>query len=82
MNLYFNQVAVETMSSTFALIDDKHVPFARIVWVADVPHFCGNEECTVEGRYEVRIEGDESLFATREERDLTLTEMREWFDPE
>lgn len=70
------------MSPTIALIDDKHVPLARIVWVADVPHFCGNEECTVEGRYEVRIEGDESLFSTREERDATLDLLGGYFGEE
>lgn len=67
------------MSTSMALIDDKHVPLARIVWVADVPHFCGNEECTVEGRYEVRIEGDESLFSSREERDTTLELLSGFF---
>lgn len=70
------------MSTALTLIDDKHVPLARIVWVADVPHFCGQEECTVEGRYEIRLDGDESLFGSREERDATLTLMDDWFGQE
>lgn len=64
------------------MIDDKHVPLSRIVWVSEIPHFCGSEECTVEGRYEVRLEGDESLFGTREERDSCLEALTEWFDAE
>lgn len=67
------------MPETMTIIDDKHVPLQRIVWVSDLPHFCGNEDCDVEGRYEVRIEGDESLFGTREERDETLEAMKEWY---
>ena len=27
--------------SIFCLIDDKHVPLYRILWVAELPHFCG-----------------------------------------
>ena len=60
------------MASIFASIDDKHVPLYRILWVSDIPHFCGQEECTVEGRYEIRLESEESVFATREQRDVTL----------
>ncbi|MCA9048036.1 MAG: hypothetical protein KDA89_04875 [Planctomycetaceae bacterium] len=70
------------MNEVFVTIDDKHVPMARIVWISDLPHFCGDEECTAEGRYEVRIEGDNSLFGTREERDAALTALREWYSPE
>lgn len=66
------------MSDLFALIDDKHVPLSRIVWISDLPHFCGNEECTVEGRYEIRIEGDDSLFATRDERDAAMEVFERW----
>ena len=66
------------MSSIMTIIDDKHVPLTRIIWVSDLPHFCGNEDCEVEGRYEIRIDGDESLFGTREERDQTLEAMEGW----
>lgn len=68
------------MSSIFALIDDKHVPLYRIVWVADVPHFCGNDDCSYEGDYEVRLEGDESVFASRPERDKVLKALEQWAD--
>lgn len=67
-----------TVVEVFVLVDDKHVPVTRIVWVSEVPHFCGNETCTVEGRYEVRIEGDESLFGSREERDAALKALEDW----
>lgn len=66
------------VAGIFTLIDDKHVPLTRIVWISDLPHFCGGEECQVEGRYEIRLEGDESLFGTREERDQALQAFEEW----
>ncbi|MBW3596790.1 MAG: hypothetical protein KY475_05880 [Planctomycetes bacterium] len=62
----------------FCIIDDKHVPLFRIVWISDVPHFCGSEECLYEGRYEVRLEAQESVFASREERDDCLEAIRLW----
>ena len=68
------------MSSVFTVIDDKHVPLARIVWISDLPHFCGRDDCEVEGRYEIRIEADESMFATRADRDAALTAMESWYD--
>lgn len=66
------------MSGVFCLVDDKHVPLYRIQWVSDLPHFCGNEDCLYEGRYEVRLEMDESVFATREERDEVLSALESW----
>lgn len=68
------------MAEIFAIIDDKHIPLARIVWVSDIPHFCGSEECDVEGKYEIRLDADDSLFANREERDATLETMKGWYD--
>lgn len=62
----------------FVMIDDKHVPVSRIVWISDVPHFCGSEDCTAEGRYEVSIEADDSLFGSREERDAALEALEQW----
>ena len=41
------------------LIDDKWVPLYRVVWVAQLPHFCGSEECEREGQYEVRLDNGE-----------------------
>ena len=60
------------------MIDDKHVPLYRILWVAAVPHFCGSEDCLYEGRYEVRLEHDESVWASGEERDNTLLVLEQW----
>ena len=48
------------MHRIFAKVDDKHLPLYRVLWVSDVPHFCGSEQCEVEGRYEIRLEADES----------------------
>jgi hypothetical protein len=66
------------MSSIFCLIDDKHVPLYRVIWVSDVPHFCGHEDCACEGQYEVRLEQDESVWANREERDRMLEALEAW----
>jgi len=67
------------MGSVFCLVDDKHVPMYRIMWVSDVPHFCGQEDCQYEGDYEVRLDQDESLWANRQERDQVLQEMENWY---
>ena len=60
------------------LIDDKHVPLYRIIWVSQVPHFCGEAECLVEGLYEVRLEQGESVWGTRDDRDRVLTALEAW----
>ena len=67
------------MTSVFCLIDDKHVPMYRIMWISDVPHFCGQEDCQCEGDYEVRLDQDESLWANRLQRDQVLKEMQKWY---
>ena len=67
------------MGSVFCLIDDKHVPMYRIMWLSDVPHFCGQEDCQCEGDYEVRLDQDESLWANRQQRDQLLTEVENWY---
>ncbi len=64
--------------ATLCVIDDKHVPLYRIVWVADVPHFCGADECQREGQYEVRLESGETVWASREERDAVLEALIAW----
>ncbi len=64
--------------SLFCLIDDKHVPLHRILWISEVPHFCGSEECQQEGHYEVRLDAEESVWASREQRDATLERMEAW----
>lgn len=63
---------------TFCQIDDKHVPIYRILWISAVPHFCGAEDCEVEGRYEVRLEQGESVWGSREERDQALVSVEQW----
>ncbi len=67
------------MASVFCLIDDKHVPMYRVMWISDVPHFCGQEDCQCEGDYEVRLDQDESLWASRLQRDQVLEEMQKWY---
>lgn len=64
--------------SIFCIIDDKHVPLYRVIWVADVPHFCGDPECEQEGNYEVRLEQGESVWGNREERDAMLKALEQW----
>ena len=66
--------------SIFAIIDDKHVPLFRVMWIASVPHFCGSEDCLHEGDYEVRLEQGESVWANREERDQVLVALQQWHD--
>lgn len=68
--------------ATLCLIDDKHVPLYRIVWVAELPHFCGADECQREGQYEVRLESGETVWASREDRDAVLEALRAWGEPE
>ncbi len=73
------------MATVFHKVDDKHVPLYRVIWVSDVPHFCGEEDCLAEGRYEVRLEQDESVYASREERDGLMSALEKWqsgFDSE
>jgi hypothetical protein len=60
------------------LIDDKHVPLYRVMWISAVPHFCGSDDCLCEGLYEVRLEQDESVWAKREERDRLLEAIEQW----
>ncbi len=64
--------------SIFGLVDDKHVPLYRIMWISATPHFCGSEDCTREGFYEVRLEQGESVWATGDERDSLLAALEAW----
>ncbi len=64
--------------SIFALVDDKHIPLYRVLWISELPHFCGEDECEAEGRYEVRLEQNESLFASLAERDNLLRAIAQW----
>ncbi len=64
--------------SAFCKIDDKHVPLYRVLWASDVPHFCGSQQCQREGRYEIRLEQDESLWCSRTDRDAVLAAIETW----
>ena len=64
--------------SIFCAIDDKLVPLYRILWIAGVPHFCGSDECQREGQYEIQLEQNETLWASREERDAALSALESW----
>ncbi|HJN67715.1 MAG: hypothetical protein QF408_10860 [Pirellulales bacterium] len=64
--------------SIFSNVDDKHVPFYRIMWVASVPHFCGEDDCMAEGKYEIRLEQGEVVWATDQERDTVLADLERW----
>jgi len=67
------------MNSPLIKIDDKHLPLYRIVWVSDVPHFCGEEDCLHEGEYEVRLDIDDSVWANRSERDHVIHALNGWY---
>jgi hypothetical protein len=64
--------------SVFCLVDDKHIPLHRIVWVSEVPHFCGSEDCQREGDYEIHLGEGESVWGSREERDAVLAAIEGW----
>ena len=64
--------------SMCCIIDDKHVPISRIVWISDLPHYCGSAECEREGQYEVRLEEHESVWATQPAREAALAALESW----
>jgi hypothetical protein len=64
--------------SIMCLVDDKHIPLYRVMWVAATPHFCGEEDCMREGYYEIRLEQGESVWATMPERDTMLAKLEAW----
>ncbi len=64
--------------SMFCLIDDKHIPLYRVMWVAATPHFCGEEDCEREGYYEVRLEQGDAVWAQQAERDAMLSALEAW----
>jgi hypothetical protein len=66
------------MKSILCIIDDKHVPLYRVLWVSEIPHFCGDPDCECEGRYEIRLEQGESLYGTQADRDRIVRALEEW----
>ena len=68
----------EPMTSPLIKIDDKHIPLNRVVWVSDVPHFCGEPDCMHEGDYEVRLDVDDSLWTNTSGRNEVLKSLARW----
>jgi hypothetical protein len=64
--------------SILCRVDDKYVPLYRVMWVAATPHFCGEEDCTREGFYEIRLEQGESVWANDKERDDMNNRLEQW----
>ena len=64
--------------SIFCQIDDKHVPLYRVMWVAETPHFCGEEDCEREGYYEIRLEQGDAVWANQQDRDAMLLALESW----
>ncbi len=62
----------------FCQVDDKHVPLYRIVWISDLPHFCGDDECQREGQYEIRLDAEESVWSSLAERDAAVEALEAW----
>jgi hypothetical protein len=62
----------------FCQIDDKRIPLYRIVWVSDLPHFCGDGDCLREGQYEIRLEQSESVWASLPEHDAAVEALQTW----
>ena len=64
------------MTSVFCIVDDKHVPLYRILWVSELPHFCGDDECLVEGRYDlIETCRDRIRFQTLPDVTVDLTQV-------
>lgn len=64
--------------SAFCVVDDKHVPLYRIMWISALPHFCGAADCEREGQYEIRLEQGEAVWASEQERDAALAALEVW----
>lgn len=62
----------------FCEIDDKHVPLYRIVWISDLPHFCGDDECQREGQYEIHLDTEESVWGSLAEHDAAVDALEAW----
>ncbi len=66
------------MDAPLIKLDDKWIPLYRIVWVADVPHFCGEPDCMHEGDYEIRLDVDDSIWCSGEGRDEAVAALKKW----
>jgi hypothetical protein len=66
------------MKSIICIVDDKHVPLYRVMWVSDVPHFCGEPDCQCEGLYEIRLEQNEAIWGSQNDRDRVIEALEQW----
>ncbi len=66
------------MGSVLCKVDEKHIPLYRVIWVSELPHFCGHEDCEREGLYEIRLEQGESVWGSRGERDEMISALESW----
>ena len=64
--------------SILCRIDDKFIPLYRVMWISATPHFCGEEDCTREGCYEIRLEQGESIWANDGDRDKMQEQLELW----
>ena len=64
--------------SIFSIADDKHIPLYRVMWIAATPHFCGEDDCDCEGKYEIRLEQGEAIWASGSDRDEILKALEHW----
>ena len=64
--------------SIFCEVDDKLIPLYRVMWIASVPHFCGEEDCQREGFYEIRLEQGEAVWSNRQDRDAMMASLEAW----
>lgn len=62
----------------FCSVDDKHVPLYRIIWISDLPHYCGGEDCQREGLYEIRLEQSETVWANQHDHDAAVEALEAW----
>jgi hypothetical protein len=67
-----------TMDSPLIKVDDKFLPLYRVVWISDVPHFCGEDDCMHEGDYEIRLDVDDSLWTSGDQRDEVVKALAKW----
>ena len=66
--------------SVFCSVDGKKIPLYRIMWIAELPHFCGSEDCQREGQYEIRLDNGESIWTDAQQRDAALAALEETHD--
>lgn len=76
--VYQDGKSANTAMSIFCLVDDKHIPLYRVMWVAAIPHYCGAPDCEQEGNYEIRLEQGESVWANQRDRDAMLAALESW----